>query len=108
MRRPGSEEWKKLIAEFQQSGMSQKEFIAKHDVNLSTFQYWLYKRSKLNSKFDVNSSPRFLPVEVVGLPASSTRVEAAVIEAALRSGTLLRFAVGTDPRYLAELFAAIG
>jgi hypothetical protein len=49
--------------------MSQKEFVAKHDVNLSTFQYWLYKRSKLNSKFDVNSSPRFLPVEVVGLPA---------------------------------------
>ena len=31
-----------------------------------------------------------------------------LIDAALRTGTLLRFAVGTDPRYLAELFAAIG
>src|SRR5260370_13933194 len=97
MRRPGCEEWKKLIAEFQQSGMSQKEFIAKHDVNLSTFQYWLYKRSKLNSKFDVNSSPRFLPVEVVGLPASSTRVEAAGIEAPLPKGGLRRFSLGRDP-----------
>jgi len=39
MQRPGAEEWKKLIAEYQPSGMSQKEFVAKHDVHLSTFQY---------------------------------------------------------------------
>jgi hypothetical protein len=31
-----------------------------------------------------------------------------VLEAALQSGVVLRFAVGTDTRYLAELFAALG
>jgi hypothetical protein len=30
------------------------------------------------------------------------------LEAALRSGIILRFDVGTDTRYLAELFAALG
>ena len=108
MRRPGPDEWRQLIAEFEAGELSQKEFVAKHSVSLSTFQYWLYKRKKLESKFDVNSRPRFLPVEVVASPAISSRADGAVIEAGLRSGLVLRFPVGTDLRYLADLAAALG
>ena len=40
-RRPSSEEWIALLAEFEQSGLQQKEFCAKHDLSLSAFQYWI-------------------------------------------------------------------
>jgi len=40
-RRPSSEEWIALLAEFEQSGLQQKEFCAKHDLSLAAFQYWI-------------------------------------------------------------------
>lgn len=107
MRRPGPDEWQRLIEEYRQSGLQQKEFCAKHDLSLSTLQFWLYKRSKRSSGLASKSTPAFLPIEVVASPAPLAR-SGEVVEAALRSGLVVRFVVGTDTRYLAELFAAIG
>lgn len=42
-RRPSTEEWIALLAEYEQSGLQQKEFCAKHDLSLSAFQYWMYR-----------------------------------------------------------------
>jgi hypothetical protein len=106
-RRPGPAEWATLLAEYKQSGLTQKEFVAKHDLALSTLQFWLYKQSKLKSVFDSNSSPAFLPVQVVASPAPKARFGGAV-EVALDGGTTtLRFIVGTDPRYVALLVQAL-
>ena len=95
----------KLLNEFAASGLMQKEFVAKHDLSFSTFQYWLYKKRKMT---DSGSSPRFLPVEVVTVAAPKARQDAGVIEAALRSGVILRFPVGTNTDYLGDLLAALG
>ncbi|MDX2150542.1 MAG: hypothetical protein SFV54_07400 [Bryobacteraceae bacterium] len=46
MRRPGPDEWMKLVTEYEMSGLQQKDFCAKHDVSLNTLQYWLYKRTR--------------------------------------------------------------
>lgn len=109
MRRPGRDEWLQLIEEFKRSGLQQKEFVAKHDVSLSTFQFWLYRKSKLHSGSQSKSSPTFLPIEVVASPAPQAREgRPGVVEVAIRSGAVLRFEAGTDTRYLAELIAAIG
>ena len=75
MRRPGPDEWRRLVSEYEQSGLTQKEYCAQHDVSLSTFQYWRYKQGKLASKFDVNSRAAFVPVEVVASPAPTARVQ---------------------------------
>lgn len=84
----------------------QKEFVAKHDLPFNTFQYWLYKKRKMTES---GSSPRFLPVEVVTVAAPKARQgNATLLEAELRGGMTLRFPVGTDVAYLAELFAALG
>ena len=110
MRRPGRDEWIELISEYESAPVPQKEFVAKHDVSLATFQFHLYKkrRAKLPSR-NSDSPPAFLPVEVVASPAlKARRGHSDAIEAMLRSGVVLRFAVGTDTRYLAELFAATG
>ena len=109
MRYPSPEEWRDLLVEYRQSGLTQKEFAAKHEIPFSTFQYWLYVKSKKSSVSSPRNSARFLPVEVVASPASLTRAERSdVVEASLRSGVSVRFAVGTDTRYLAELLAALG
>lgn len=109
MRRLGRDEWQKLIAEFEGSGLQQKEFVAKHDVSIATFQFHLYKSRRSSSIRNSESSQRFLPVEVVASPALKTRDGGeTLVEANLRSGTVVRFVVGTDTRYLAELLSALG
>jgi len=105
MRFPKRSEWPELVAEFRASGLQLKEFAAKHDIPLSTFHYWVYKKSK-PSKPSQSQVQRFLPVQVVASAAPKARD--GVIEAALQGGLVVRFPVGTDTRYLAELFAALG
>jgi hypothetical protein len=104
-RRPSSEEWIALLAEFEQSGLQQKEFCAKHDLVLSTFQYWMYRKSKRRSESEAKISESFVPFEVVGSAAPEARRDGA-IEVAL-SGLVVRFSVGTDAKYLAELLRAL-
>ena len=107
MRFPSPEEWLQLVSEFRSSGQSQKEFAAKHEVSVGTLQYWLYKKSKRASVVVAESAPKFLPIEVVASSAPKARSTMAVLEALLPSGIVLRFAPGTDSRYVAELCAAL-
>jgi hypothetical protein len=108
MNYPKPYEWLQLIAEYEKSGLTQKEFVAQQQVHLSTFQYWLYRRSK-RSQLASKPSPTFLPVEVVASPALKARAaEEQLIEVATHSGLRLRFEVGTNVRYLTELLAAMG
>ena len=106
MRFPSPEEWLQLVSQFRTSGQSQKEFAAKQDISLSTFQYWLYKKSKRASVAVSNSSPSFLPIEVVA-SAPKARSPLALLEVALPAGIVLRFPLDTDAKYVAELCAAL-
>lgn len=103
MRYPTPTEWLKLVEEFREGELEQKEFAAKKDVSLNTFRYYLYKASK---KVQTVSN-RFVPVTVVASPAPKARA-AGEVAVELRSGVTLRIAVGTDTRYVAELLAALG
>ena len=108
MRALSPEQWAQLVAEYESSNeVPQKEFVARHDVSINTFRFWLYKlRQQKKSHHD--SATRFLPVEVVASPAPKARGGGDAVELQLRSGATLRFEVGTDPRYLAALIAALG
>src|SRR5262245_41912622 len=105
MRFPKVEEWVQLVAEYRAGELTLKEFAAKHDVPLNTLQYWVYKKPS-RAKLSQHRVQKFLPIEVVASAAPKARP--GVVEAALGSGLVFRFAVGTDTRYLAELFAALG
>jgi len=109
MHRPGHDEWVKLIAEYEVSGLSQKEFVAKHDVSFSTFQYWLYRRNK-KVRAVSNSTPEFVPVEVVDSAAPKARrreAAAAAVEIELPSGVQVRLSSGASASFVGELLAAI-
>ena len=110
-----------LIAEYQTSGLSQKEFVAKHDVSFSTFQYWLYRKARAskNVRAESGSESKFLPVELVPSPALEARAEAMTAEPAepstssssveieLPAGVRVRISRGASARFIGELLAAM-
>ena len=111
MRRPGPDEWLKLIEQYETSGESQKEFCADRELSFSTFQYWLYRRSK-KVRAVSGSAPEFLPVEVVRSPAPEgaamkARPGDAAIEIALPSGVQVRLSSGVSASFVGELIAAL-
>ena len=106
-RRPSPEEWIALLAEFEQSGLQQKEFCAKHDLSLAAFQYWMYRKSKKRSESAAKISDSFLPIEVLGSAAPVARPGGAVVEIALTGGIVVRLPAGTEPHYVGELLRAL-
>jgi Trp operon repressor len=102
MARLGRESWVKLIEEFSASGLSQREFAEQKQVSLATLQFWIYKLRR-------EVKARFVPVHVVASAASTTRgAESASVEVVTRSGHLLRFGAGVEPRYIAAVLAELG
>jgi transposase-like protein len=100
----GYSEWVKLIEEFEKSGSSFDDFATKLGVKPSTLQFWFYKLRKQASR-----ASRFLPVDVVASAAPKARQGATeMVELALATGALLRFSVGTDVRYLAQVIPDAG
>jgi hypothetical protein len=98
--------WSGVIARFEKSSMSRREFAAEAGVGLAIFQYWLYKlrRERDGAEADKGSGPevRLVPVRVKAGAVASVRLD-------LRVGDVrLRVPVGADPAYVARLLAAIG
>ena len=123
--------WTKLVADFELSGQSQREFSEKSQIELSNLRYWIYKLRKASRPLvtdengdaaALSGSPerreperaaRLLPVRVVASTAPKAReaVQDAepglLLELALPSGARLRFPAGTDLAYLRQLAAAL-
>ena len=111
MRRPGGEEWPKLIEQYETSGQTQKEFCADRDLPFNTFQYWLYRRSKKVRSVS-GSTPEFLPVEVVRSAApegaaTKTRATEPAVEIELPSGVQVRLSSSVSASFVGELIAAL-
>src|SRR3981081_3740652 len=104
VQRRGYSEWVKIVEEFEKSASSLEDFSAKLGGKPSTLQFWFYKLRKQASR-----ASRLLPVNVVALAAPKARQGATeTVELALATGALLRFSVGTDVRYVAQIIAALG
>ena len=117
--------WTKVVADFEMSGLTHREFAEQRQVELSRLRYWLYRfrnqsRPLSTEKVDPSvKSPehhappegtRMLPVRVVASPALKARgngADAGLLELALPSGARLRFPAGTDLGYLRQLAAAL-
>lgn len=108
MRRPGPDEWLKLVSEYETSGLQQKDFCAKHDVSLNTLQYWLYRRPK-KSGSESGPTTKFLPVEVVPSPALAARGQQPTsgVMVELPSGVRIHLSSDVPARYVAELLAGL-
>lgn len=96
-------QWVRIAEQFEQSGLTQKQFAQQQGLPLSTVQSWIYRRRRQTSRSQAQPV-RWLPVEVS--PASvADRGELEVITA---RGVRLRVPAGTDVDYVAGLVAALG
>ncbi len=119
--------WTKLVADFEASELTQREFASERGVSFSNLRNWIYKLRKESRPLvaepprvsgqapERGSSPegsRLLPVRVVA-SASKTRTTVVagrgdeILEIALPSGVRVRFPAGTDLKYLRALAAAL-
>ena len=120
--------WTKLVADFESSDLTQREFATERGISLSNLRYWIYRLRKESRPLVTESAKssdqapaqgtapggsRLVPVRVVA-SASKTRTAVVVsaaadelLELALPSGVRVRFPAGTDLRYLQALAAAL-
>jgi hypothetical protein len=119
--------WTKLVADFESSDLTQREFATERGISLSHLRYWIYRLRKESrplvadpakasdqapERVAAPEGSRLLPVRVV---ASASKTRTAVVlgradellELALPSGVRVRFPAGTDLKYLRALAAAL-
>ena len=115
-------EWTKVVADFETSDLSQREFAKERMLSLSNLRYWIYRLRKESrplvtepTERSVNKAERrparkrltLKPVRVVASAAEPRTEGGELLELALPSGTRLRFAAGTDLGYLRALTTAL-
>ena len=120
--------WTKLVADFESSDLTQREFATERGISLNHLRYWLYRLRKESRPLMTETArssdqapaqgaapegSRLLPVRVVA-SASKTRTTAmprgagdGLLELALPSGVRVRFPSGTDLKYLRALAVAL-
>jgi len=97
--------WSALVARFEGSGRSRREFAAEAGVGIAIFQYWLYKLRREHEGVAVRKARaaevRLVPVTVRARPPAPVRLELRV------GGVRLWVPAGVDPGYVAQLAAAL-
>jgi hypothetical protein len=96
-------QWIRVAEQFEQSGLTQKQFAQQQGLPLSTVQSWIYRRRRQASGGSV-PPVRLLPVEVSSTPVA----EQGRLEIITAQGARVSVAVGTDVEYVAGLVAALG
>ena len=119
--------WTKLVADYEASELTQREFATERGISFSNLRNWIYRLRKESRPLvaDDTKQPgqaperaaaeegsRLVPVRVVASAAKPRRQLIAagtddLHELALPSGARLRFPTGTDPKYLRALAAAL-
>jgi transposase len=120
--------WTKLVADFESSDLTQREFATERGVSFSNLRNWIYRLRKESrplvaseakepgqgpARPETNGGSRLVPVRVVASAPKARRAEAArsagdgLLELALPSGVCVRFPAGTDLGYLRALAAAL-
>jgi transposase-like protein len=113
------ERWTRVVAMFEESGQSQREFAKAQQLSLSNLRYWIYRLRKESRPLVAEQVERSVnqaeqserltlkPVTVVASALEARREGDGLLELDLPSGMRVRFPAGTDPSYLRTLAAAL-
>lgn len=93
--------WRDLIARWERSDLTVRDFCADHRVSEPSFYGWRRELAARDRQKGPPAPPvpTFVPVRVV---------PPAVIEVVLPTGVVVRAPLGTDPAAVARLVAALG
>jgi len=92
------QQWRRWIQQWQHSGLSVRDFCARHDLAEPSFYAW---RRELQQR---QTPTRFLPVRVV---ADEEPAHAGSVEVVLTGGRRVRVSPGFDPATLRQLLAVL-
>ena len=92
-------QWRRRIEQWQASGLSVRDFCARHGLSTASFYNW---RRVLERR--VAEQPAFIPVQVV---ADATSDKAGALEVLLFNGRTVRVAPGFDAATLRRLLAVL-
>jgi hypothetical protein len=92
--RRGATEWRRWLARYERSGLSQKAFCARHGLALSTLTYWL--RRDRNRTAEQSASFLEVPQSAVAAVPSPMALAGVLIE--LPSGVRFELSQATDPK----------
>ncbi|MCP3061250.1 IS66 family insertion sequence element accessory protein TnpB [Myxococcus sp. K38C18041901] len=96
------QEWFQVAEAFEASSLTQREFSARRGLSLSTLQSRVCRRRRQRAR--ETPAVRLLPVEM----STVAQVSPVPLEVVLASGARLRFPVGADVDYVAQLVTALG
>jgi transposase len=123
--------WAKLVADYETSDLTQREFATERGISYSNLRNWIYRLRKesrplasepasASGQAPARAAPpevsRLLSVRVVASAAKPRRTAVAagaagagneLLELALPSGVRVRFPAGTDLKYLRALATAL-
>ncbi len=95
--------WRRRLAQWKRSGLSQAEFCRRKEISVATFRWWKQKLDAAEPKPKRRSKgAAFVPVKIV-----PTRPSPAAVELLLAGGRMLRIRPGFDPALLRQLLSAL-
>jgi len=101
-----AQEIESLLAEYQSSGQSRRNFAALRGISLSTLSGWLQRRGA-GAAVANRSSQRLVRVRVAGAPGGESIMTGA-FEVAFGDGVMVRVPHGFDELSLRRLLHALG
>jgi hypothetical protein len=104
-RRRSGEEIKRLVLEFEASGLRQNEFCRNHGLALSTLQRQLKRRR--SDKSEVKKVGRFVAVELAGKKPSENSRSGSALEVVLSGGRRIEVRPGFDAPTLEGLIVLL-
>ena len=98
------QQWRRWILQWQRSGLSVRDFCARHQLSQPNFYVW----RRLIQQRNV-ATGNVVPIQLISdLPADDQPSRGSTFEVVLAGGRLLRVAPGFDPATLRQLLAVLG
>jgi hypothetical protein len=97
----GRADWAKLIEDFEQSGLTHREFSEQRKISIHGLRSWLYRRRR-EGKTVVDGPMQMLPVRVRSRSKKEPTAAAAPVEIVF-DGLVVRVAEGANVVFVATL-----
>ena len=97
------QEREQLVAKYQASGLTQREFALQHDVKLGTFHQWIY-RPRSPQRIARTKKPAFQEVSLTGVPFLNSWAA----EVQLPRGVALRLNCHASAEWIGALVQKLG
>ena len=96
------QQWRRWILQWQHTGLSIRDFCARHHLSLSNFYVWRRQIQRRDA-----AAAHLVSVELVSDVCADSPSSVTTFEVVLAGGRLLRVAPGFDPASLRQLLAIL-